>query len=76
MIDAQGRRDRFTLVVNPQTRQALEELQQRMNAASISEVVRRSAAIAAWVVEQREQGRRVCSTAGEGDSQEVEFLVV
>ena len=64
MDDAQ--RTRYTLYVSPRTRATLEALQKGMDAASISEVVRRSAEFAHWAVGVQGRGGRMLAEEADG----------
>lgn len=59
-------RTRFTLYVNQRTRAVLEQLRRELNAASISEVVRRSAEFALWAAEVQARGGRMLTEDSDG----------
>jgi len=67
MHDGQSEhRRKFTLYVNAKTRTTLEALQAQMNAATLSETIRRAAEFALWATTTQAQGGRMFTEDAEG----------
>jgi len=65
-MDDGQQRAKFTLYVNPQTRATMERLRDSMNAASISETIRRSVELADWAMRAQSSGGRMFAEDAEG----------